>query len=325
MLSGKANHSTDFLRGFKESRLELILASPKSDLHNHSALGSRLSALSDWAGIKLPPAPPLMADLDEMNTYITTVLRPLFLERKSFEYAIEAAYLQAIADGVKRLEMSVDCYFATLYPDKEEGMLHFLSGLHEKYKERIDSRPELGLSRDAVMPDYKSWAERLLETRFFRSLDLYGGELAREPEYFAALFRKAASLGMKKKAHVGEFGTAESVRHTVEVLELDAIQHGIAAATSPEIMKWLRLQAITLNVCPTSNIALSRVPDMKVHPIRILVDHGVKVTINTDDLMIFGQSVSDEYLNLYRSGLLSAEELDTIRVWGLTEGVTQGD
>ncbi|MDD9974879.1 MAG: hypothetical protein OXU27_12780, partial [Candidatus Poribacteria bacterium] len=42
-------------------------------------------------------------------------------------------------------------------------------------------------------------------------------------------------------------------------------------------------------------------------------DHGVPVTINTDDLMIFGQSVSEEYRNLYQAGVFSVQELDDIR------------
>ena len=50
------------------------------------------------------------------------------------------------------------------------------------------------------------------------------------------------------------------------------------------------------------------------HPVRVLVDHGVDVTLNTDDPMIFGQSVSQEYLNLYDAGAFSADELDAIRV-----------
>ena len=55
---------------------------------------------------------------------------------------------------------------------------------------------------------------------------------------------------------------------------------------------------------------LDGVPDIASHPIRILFDNGVPVTINTDDLMIFGQSVSEEYRNLYRAGVFNAEELE---------------
>ena len=35
------------------------------------------------------------------------------------------------------------------------------------------------------------------------------------------------------------------------------------------------------------------------------MNHGVPVTINTDDLIIFGQSLSEEYLNLYKAGVFS--------------------
>ena len=41
------------------------------------------------------------------------------------------------------------------------------------------------------------------------------------------------------------------------------------------------------------------------------------MTVNSDDLTVFGQSVSDEYLNLFRGGVFTAEELDGIRVAAL--------
>ena len=44
---------------------------------------------------------------------------------------------------------------------------------------------------------------------------------------------------MKLKAHVGEFGGADEVKRTVEVLQLDEVQHGIAAAESTAVMNWL--------------------------------------------------------------------------------------
>jgi adenosine deaminase len=45
----------------------------------------------------------------------------------------------------------------------------------------------------------------------------------------------------------------------------------------------------------------------------------VKVTVNTDDALMFGQSVSDEFLNLYRAGLFGAAELDELRQNGLSD------
>ena len=81
--------------------------------------------------------------------------------------------------------------------------------------------------------------ESFLDFNYFRSIDLYDDEFAQPVANFRELYRFARSLGMKCKAHAGEFGSAGSVREAVETLELDAVQHGIGAAGSPEVMKWL--------------------------------------------------------------------------------------
>ena len=126
--------------------------------------------------------------------------------------------------------------------------------------------------------------------------------------WFKRIFRMAQEKGLLLKAHVGEFGTAELVQRAVEELELNQVQHGIAAASSPQIMKWLADHRIQLNVCPTSNVLLSRVADYPSHPIHKLYDYGVKVTVNSDDMIIFDQSVSDE-LNAIRENALSKADL----------------
>jgi len=118
---------------------------------------------------------------------------------------------------------------------------------------------------------------------------------------------------------VGEWGSADDVWRAVEMLELDEVQHGIAAADSPRVMRFLADNRIRLNVCPTSNVMLGRVDTLAAHPIRALHDAGVRVTVNTDDVLIFGQSLSDEFLNLHRAGVFSAAELDAIRLNGLTD------
>ena len=41
------------------------------------------------------------------------------------------------------------------------------------------------------------------------------------------------------------------------------------------------------------------------------------MTVNSDDMLIFDQSVSQEYMNLYNAGLMTAAELEHIRLTGL--------
>ena len=119
---------------------------------------------------------------------------------------------------------------------------------------------------------------------------------------------------MKLKAHLGECGGAEWIREHPERLGVSEIQHGIAAAESQDVMSWLSECRLRLNICPSSNVMLGAASCLASHPVRALFDHGVEMTINTDDLMIFGQSVSQEYLNLFDAGVFSADELDGIRV-----------
>lgn len=99
---------------------------------------------------------------------------------------------------------------------------------------------------------------------------------------------------------------------------MDEVHHGIAAAKSKEVMSWLAKNKIQLNICPTSNIMLGLVDSYRNHPIRALFDAGVPVTINTDNMLIFNKSVSEEYLALFECGLMTAKELDEIRIRGLS-------
>lgn len=175
------------------------------------------------------------------------------------------------------------------------------------------------MARQVDVPIQMRRLAPFLELGFYRTLDMSGDELAQPIENFKPIYRMAKAAGLRLKAHVGEWGDADSVERAVEVLELDEVQHGIAAAESKAVMRFLADHRIRLNICPTSNVMLGRVESLAVHPIRKLFDAGIEVTVNTDDILMFGQSLSDEYLNLYRAGVLGAAELDRVRQTGLRD------
>ena len=189
---------------------------------------------------------------------------------------------------------------------------------HRNVAPGIEFRPEIGLARHHPASLLITAMEPYVDSGYFKSVDLYDDEYAQPLRNFAGIYRYAGSMGLKCKAHAGEFSDAAFVRQSVEILGLDAVQHGIAAADSVEVMKWLAQHQIRLNVCPASNIALKRAKSYKTHPIRILYDHGIKVTVNTDDVILFGKGNSEQYLQLYKCGLFTARELDEIRNNGLS-------
>jgi len=63
---------------------------------------------------------------------------------------------------------------------------------------------------------------------------------------------------------------------------------------------------------------LNRTVDYTFPQLRTLIDNDIKVTINTDDLLIFDSTISGEYLKLYQNGNFTARELDDIRLQGLS-------
>ena len=306
--------SIDFIEALSTGNLTAIKASPKTDVHCHAFFSARRESVERWLGQSLTKPPPKMKGVEGMMEYADAVLAPHIKHRQGFEFVAVSAMDDAVQDGVVMLEMSFDIRLAEFYSNGVTELCAFVEALVERYSAQADLRPELGFSRgNADDPKLMALAQEAVEMGVFQSIDLYSRQEVCPPEVMKPLFTKARDAGMKLKAHVGEFEDAEEIRRTVEVLDLDEVQHGIAAAESVEIMRWLSEHHIQLNVCPTSNVMLGGMSNLASHPIRILFDNGVPVTINTDDLMIFGQSVSEEYRNLYRAEVFSAEELEDIR------------
>jgi adenosine deaminase len=321
-LGAAMNTSAQFIKGLSEHDETLVRTTPKADLHNHGILGGRLADLERLLGQTLPAAPKKVTLFKDFDHYIDHVLGVAFAfgdppGKTGLEMLFTLAFEQAVRDHLTVLEMSIDSRFATFYPDKAAGFVRALKNIHQAVAPEISFLPELGIARDVALLDAYAQADDFLATDYFNSIDLYGDEFAQKASAYQDLYRQAKKAGIKLKAHVGEYGDAQSVRQTVELLELAAVQHGISSVNSKEVMNFLRDNHIQLNICPTSNVVLSRVPTLKQHPIRELFDHGIKVTVNTDDLMIFGQSVSQEFINLHDCGLFSAKELDVIRCNGL--------
>jgi adenosine deaminase len=293
------------------------VAAPKADRHCHSILAASLGSIIRWSGVAIAPAPSRMDGLPGMSSYARAALYPHIRNQKGFEFTAEMAIREAIADGVTILEMSLDADLIPLLPTGVAGFVAFASEMVERYRSDIDFRPEIGISRRADPTPQIVFANECAESGVFRSVDLYGLERAQEPEAYRDLYRKCRMLGLKLKAHVGEFGDAALVERTVRVLEIEEVQHGIASATSERLMDHLCYAGIRLNVCPSSNVALMVAESIGSHPIRTLFRNGVRVTVNSDDKTVFGKSVTEEYLELYGAGTLSADELEEVRIESL--------
>jgi adenosine deaminase len=305
-----------FQQALRAGDLEAIRRVPKADLHNHGWAGADPDLVGAILGRRIDPIDHKLTSMDEMHSWASENFgNP---DPKLRPQLFEAAFVRATRDGLVRFEIGDDVWAITL-DGSAENVTSILKRAHQRGAPEVEWIPQLGMSRHCRIEDIRRWMEPFLELRFYRTVDLSGDESAQPIENFKPLYRLAKANGLRLKAHVGEWGDADSVRRAVEELELDEVQHGIAAADSPSVMRFLAENRIRLNICPTSNVMLGRVESLASHPIRKLFDAGVRVTVNTDDMAMFGQSVSDEFLNLYKAGCLNARELDQIRENGLSD------
>jgi adenosine deaminase len=308
-----------FAAALMSGDLARVRAWPKADLHNHGGLSGDRQFIRARTGRDIAPVAQPIASMSEMHQWVAENLGQVFTGVEGRLLAFEAAFALAVRDGVTRIEMGDDVWAITQGFGEPRAMFASLQDLHGAVAPRIEWIPLLGMSRHCSIRALDAWLGPFLEVDGYRSIDLSGDEHAQPIEAFAPLYRNAKARGLTLKAHVGEWGTADDVWRAVELLELDEVQHGIAAAASPHVTRFLADNRIRLNICPTSNLLLGRVGSLAEHPIRALFDAGVVVTIASDDALVFGRSVSEEFLALHQAGVFTPAELEIIRVNGLLE------
>jgi adenosine deaminase len=310
---------TAFASALLGGDVQAVRACPKADLHTHGFAKADRDYVREKTGHDIEPVKVPLRSMDEMHEWAKANIADIFAGNDGRMLGIEANFVGALKDGVTRIEFGDDVWMVTQGLGSPRDLVDSIARIHARMAPEIEWIPQLGLSRHCQLSWLQKWMAPWLDLAFHKVLDLSGDELAQPIEVFQPLYRAAKNKGMRLKAHVGEWGTADDVQRAVEVLELDEVQHGIAAADSAAVMRFLADHRIRLNICPTSNLLLGRVARLQDHPIRKLFDAGVKVTVNTDDAIVFGAGVSEEFLGLFQAGVFTAAELDLIRQWGLQD------
>jgi adenosine deaminase len=115
------------------------------------------------------------------------------------------------------------------------------------------------------------------------------------PAEFGPAFRIARRAGLLSDPHGGELCGPASVRACLDELHADRIGHGIAAAADPALARRLAACSVTLEVCPSSNVALGVFGKPADVPLTRLLDAGVQVALGADDPLLFGSRLTAQY------------------------------
>ncbi len=126
---------------------------------------------------------------------------------------------------------------------------------------------------------------------------------------FRAEFAAARAAGLHSVPHAGESVGPEEIWAAVDVLAAERIGHGVSAAGDPRLLDRLRDDRITLEVCPSSNVATGVVPALAAHPLPRLLAAGVPVVLGSDDPPMFGTTLLEEYRRARDEFGLTADQI----------------
>lgn len=140
-------------------------------------------------------------------------------------------------------------------------------------------------------------------------IGLGGSEHDFPPEPYAAVFERARELGLRTSAHGGEAAGPASVWGAVRALRVDRLGHGTRAVEDPALVDHLAERGIPVELNPISNLRTGVIGSVAEHPARTYYDRGLRLSVNTDDPKMFGNSLVDEFAALMTEQGFTREEV----------------
>ncbi|MBR5309505.1 MAG: adenosine deaminase [Oscillospiraceae bacterium] len=142
-------------------------------------------------------------------------------------------------------------------------------------------------------------------------IDIAGAEALFPTENFGDLFALAKELEIPYTIHAGEADGPKSVYKALEY-GTKRLGHGVRSLEDPALIEKIVAEGITLELCPTSNLHTCMFPCIEEYPLRKLMDAGVRVTINTDNMTVSGVTLESEFEKLIAAFNLTDDEIKDI-------------
>tara|TARA_B110000902_G_scaffold43823_3_gene48693 strand:+ start:80128 stop:81132 length:1005 start_codon:yes stop_codon:yes gene_type:complete len=155
---------------------------------------------------------------------------------------------------------------------------------------------------------FETLQESLPYKHLIKAVGLDSSEKGNPPSKFKNVFEASVKEGYIPVAHAGEEGPASYIWEALDILKVKRIDHG-NNCFEDELIKEIIARDIALTVCPLSNTALKVVDDLKYHPVKRMIELGLKVTINSDDPAYFGGQVNTNYIELQKALELTKDDL----------------
>lgn len=188
----------------------------KSDLHNHLGKGGNKNYIETIADVKIDLPPTTFQSLSHMDEWFKDNIKKYcpYIKR------LEAAFVQAASDNISVLAASFGFDDKNTIGGMElESFIHTMKRFNQQFAPNTILLPELAFARACDTDKEFARLDEILSYNWFKSVDINAGETDQPIKNFKKIYKKAKEHGLRLKAHVGEFGTADDVMEAVDELE----------------------------------------------------------------------------------------------------------
>lgn len=303
---------------------DFIAGLPKAELHLHIEGTLEPELMFEMArrnGIALPHASVdalrLAYDFRDLQSFLDLYYQGAgVLQTRQDFYDMTAAYFRkAASQNVRHAEIFFD---PQTHTHRGIAFETVVTGIHDA---QVDAEHDLGVTSKLILSflrhldedDAIATLDQAMPFRdWFFAVGLDSSEQGHPPSKFERVYARAREVGLIAVAHAGEEGPPEYIWEALDLLHAKRIDHGVRCLEDPKLVERLVAEQIPLTVCPLSNIRLRVFDTMADHPLRTMLQRGLKVTINSDDPAYFGGYVNENYLAAAQALGLTREELEQL-------------
>ena len=159
----------------------------------------------------------------------------------------------------------------------------------------------------------------------FRDSGVVGFDIAGAEDGFPAADHLDAFQHLRRESvpftiHAGEAHGLPSIHQAVQVCGAQRVGHGVRITEDivdgklGRLAGWVRDRRIALEMCPTSNLQTGAATSIAEHPITALKDLGFRVTLNTDNRLVSGTTMTREMTLLVEEAGWTVEDLRSVTV-----------
>ncbi|QNE20215.1 adenosine deaminase [Kribbella qitaiheensis] len=290
---------------------------PKAELHIHLLGAMRQTTMAELAvaeGIETPD-PRVFGSFTEFQRLFQAAFDLCTARPENMRRMVREIVADVAADGGVWVQGHFNPHVFSPLGEPDEVMELVLS---EGFAAGSEYGVGFGLTMAASRHGTPEAAEDLARYaaryagRGVHALGMTGNDTVAPAAAYAKAFAIAREAGLTAAPHAGELSGPDDVRSAAEDLGATRIAHGVRAAEDPAVLEFLAARGVSLDVCPTSNLLLGIVPSLAEHPLPALLAAGVRCSLGSDDPLMFGVGLYDEYSRARTEMGLSDEQLADI-------------